>query len=175
MSNISPEYKAQLEQLHRDKPDFGTSSPMYADFIRGIIQRHQPEGLLDFGAGKQALKGALGIKEGYFAYDPAIPEIAATPAPQDLCVCSDVLEHVELGHVDGVIKELKRVTKKVGFFVIHTGPALNVLPDGRNAHITQQKPSWWLLKLCLHFEIQAMEADKYGFWVIVTPKETHVN
>jgi len=169
---ISPEYLAQLQRLHRDKPDFGTSSPMYADFIRGIIKKYEPEGLLDFGAGKMALKDALGIKDGYFAYDPAIPEISATPDPQDLVCCTDVLEHIELGYIPKVMEELERVTKKVGFFVIHTGPALNVLDDGRNAHITQQKASWWLYHLIKHFEIIALETDKYGFWVVVEPRTT---
>lgn len=167
---ISPEYKAQLEQLHQERPDFGTSSPMYADFIRGIIKKYEPEDLLDFGCGKAALKGALGIKEGYYGYDPAMPEYSAVPEPRDLCICSDVLEHVELGYVPKVIKELARCTKKVGFFVIHTGPAMHHLPDGRNAHITQEKASWWLNHLIQHFEIIALETDKYGFWVLVEPR-----
>jgi hypothetical protein len=145
---------------------------MYAGFISNIIKKYQPEGLLDFGAGKQALKQALGIRDGYFAYDPAIPEISATPAPQDMVVCTDVLEHVELEHVSSVLKDLERVTKKVGFFVIHTGPAMHHLPDGRNAHITQQKASWWLAHLIKHFEIIALETDKYGFWVLVEPRTT---
>lgn len=167
---ISEAYRKQLEQLHKERPDFGTTSPMYADFIRSIIKKYQPEGLLDFGAGKQALKDALGIKEGYFAYDPAIPEISATPEPQDLVVCTDVLEHVELGLETKVIEELKRVTKKVGFFVIHTSAAMHHLPDGRNAHLIQEPPSWWLYKLLPHFNPVAMETDKYGFWIIVEPK-----
>ena len=146
---------------------------MYAGFIRNIIKQFQPEGLLDYGAGKQALKDALGIKEGYFAYDPAIPEISESPEPQDLVVCTDVLEHIEMGYVPKVIKDLARVTKKVGFFVIHTGPAMHHLPDGRNAHLIQEPPSWWLHHLIPHFELSAMERDKFGFWVLVTLKEKH--
>lgn len=167
---ISKEYQAQLEELHRERPDFGTTSPMYADFIRTIIKRFKPEDLLDYGAGKQALKKALGIKEGYFAYDPAIPEISAIPEPRDFVVCTDVLEHVELGMVDKVIKDLHRVTKKIGFYVIHTGKAMHHLPDGRNAHLIQMPVSWWLHKLIAHFEIVALERDNHGFWVIVEPK-----
>ncbi len=144
---------------------------MYAGFIRQVIQKFQPEGLLDYGAGKQALKEALGIKEGYFAYDPAIEEISQTPEPQDMVVCTDVLEHIELGMEEKVIQDLHRVTRKVGFFVIHTGAAMHHLPDGRNAHLIQQPPSWWLLKFLKHFEPIAMETDKYGFWILVKPKD----
>lgn len=169
---ISDEYKAQLQQLHREKADFGTSSPMYAPIIRNIIKHYHPEELLDYGAGKQALKHALGIKEGYRAYDPCIPEISGVPFPADLVVCTDVLEHVEAHHVSGVLEDLKRVTKKVGFFAIHTGAALNVLPDGRNAHITQQSARWWLGHLIKLWNIEALERDTFGFWVVVTPLET---
>ena len=167
---ISDEYKAQLSQLHQERADFGTTSPMYAGMIKTLIGKYEPEGLLDYGAGKQALKQALGIKDGYFAYDPAIEEIAHTPEPQDLVICSDVLEHVELGYVPKVIEDLARVTKKAGFFVIHTGPAMHHLPDGRNAHIVQEPASWWLHHLIKHFEINAMETGEHGFWIVVEPK-----
>lgn len=170
---ISDDYRKQLEQLHTERKDFGTTSPMYAGFIRNIIKQYEPEGLLDYGAGKQALREALGIKDGYFAYDPAIPEISATPDPQDLVVCTDVLEHVEIGMVPKVVKDLARCVKKVGFFVIHTSKAMHHLPDGRNAHLVQQKASWWLHYLIQHFEIIALETDKYGFWVVVEPKGNH--
>ena len=145
---------------------------MYAGFVNALIDKYEPEGLLDFGCGKAALRDALGIKDGYFGYDPAIPEFSATPEPQDLVVCSDVLEHVELGYVPSVIKDLARCTKKVGFFVIHTSAAMHILPDGRNAHIVQEKASWWLHHLIGYFEIVALEAGKNGFRVTVTPKES---
>ena len=168
---ISDDYRKQLETLHTEREDFGTTSPMYAGFIRTLIQKYEPEAILDYGAGKQALKAALGIKEGYYAYDPAIPEISEVPEARDMVVCTDVLEHVELGYVPKVIKDLARCTKKVGFFVIHTGKAMHHLPDGRNAHIVQEKASWWLNHLIKHFEIVALETDKHGFWVIVEPKD----
>jgi SAM-dependent methyltransferase len=166
---ISDEYKEQLAQLHREKEDFGTSSPMYADSIKYMLSKFKCEDMLDFGCGKAALKKALGIKEGYYGFDPAIPEYSDVPNPRDLVVCTDVLEHVELGMVPNVIKELARVTKKVGYFVIHTGPALNVLPDGRNAHITQEPARWWLLRLCKHFNIEFVQRMTNGVLVIVTP------
>ena len=166
---ISDSYREQLAQLHEEKAGFGTSSPMYATLIRGIIKRFQPEGMLDYGAGKQALKEALGIKDGYFAYDPCIPEISTVPEPQDFVVCTDVLEHVEPFHLHNVIADLERVTKKVGFFAIHTGPALNVLPDGRNAHIIQEPARWWLQHLIRRWNVEAFERDTYGCWAIVTP------
>jgi hypothetical protein len=166
---ISEDYRKQLQELHEKSKGFGTSSAMHTDSIKMVIDRYKCDDMLDYGCGKQALKTALKIKEGYYGYDPAIPEYSDVPEPRDLVICTDVLEHVELGMVDPVIQDLARVTKKVGFFVIHTGPAFNVLPDGRNAHITQQPARWWLLRLCKHFDIDLVQKSKYGFLVIVTP------
>lgn len=166
---ISPEYKKQLKQLHEEKADFGTSSPMYKDLLLGIIKRFKPADMLDYGAGKQALKDALGVVDGYHAYDPCIPEISATPEPRDLVVCTDVLEHVEPYHLQHVLSDLQRVTKRVGFFAIHTGAALNFLPDGRNAHIIQEPARWWLQHIIRRWNVEAFERGQYGCWVVVTP------
>ena len=166
---ISDAYRAQLEQLHREHADFGTSSPMYADIIRGVIKRYQPEQLLDIGCGKASLKDALGIRDGYIGYDPAIPEYSAIPSPSDLTVCVDVLEHIEMEHLDSVLDFLRDMTKKVGFFAVHTGPAMHHLPDGRNAHITQRPAEWWLKLILDRFKLRSFDKDVSGFWCIVEP------
>ena len=166
---ISEDYRDQLSQLHQAKAGFGTSSPQYAPIIRTICRKYEPEELLDYGAGKQALKDALGIKEGYRAYDPCIPEISDVPEPADFVVCTDVLEHIEPIYLQRVLDDLQRVTKKVGFFAIHNGAALNVLPDGRNAHLIQETANWWMLHLIKRWNIEAFERDTYGCWAIVTP------
>jgi len=140
---------------------------MYAPILRKIIEQYRPAELLDFGCGKQALKDALGIAEGYIPYDPAIPGIDASPAPADLVVSTDVLEHIEPEYLDAVLDDLRRVTRKVGFFAVHTGAALNHLPDGRNAHLIQQSPKWWLPKLLDRFELIQFVVMPNGFWVIV--------
>lgn len=171
MELISEYYRKQLEELHQN-PQFGISSPMYADLINGIIKRFKPWEVLDYGAGKQCLKEHIEAEK-YIAYDPAIPGICEIPKPADMVVCTDVLEHVELGHESGVLDDLQRVTKEVGFFAIHTGEAMHHLPDGRNAHLIQQPASWWMSKICRRFEPVAMEAGKHGFWVIVTPRDKH--
>lgn len=164
---ISDSYRKQLSQLHQDKPGFGTSSAMYALILRQVIQQYRPAELCDYGCGKQALKDALGIAEGYVPYDPAIPGIDAPPTPTDMVVCTDVLEHIELEHLDAVLDDLRRVTVKIGFFAVHTGAALNHLPDGRNAHLIQEPPKWWLPKLLERFDLIQFNAMSNGFWVLV--------
>lgn len=139
---------------------------MYAPILRKLIADIEPSELLDYGCGKQALKDALGIVEGYVPYDPAIPGIDAPPVPTDLVVCTDVLEHVEPEMLDAVLDDLQRVTR-IGFFAVHTGAALNHLPDGRNAHLIQEPARWWLPKILDRFELVQFQLMGLGFWVIV--------
>ncbi len=87
--------------------------------------------------------------------------------------CIDVLEHIEPELIDNVIAELARITTNLGFFSIHMGPAVKLLPDRRNAHLIQKPSSWWLPKLVRHFEILQLQTHQmmgHGIWVIVKPK-----
>lgn len=168
MSLISEAYREQLAKLHRDRPDFGTSSTMYADFVLSLIERFKPKNFLDYGCGKQALKPFIPIP--YIPYDPAITAVSSSPPPCEFVMTSDVLEHLEPECLDAVMDDLQRVTKRIGFHVVHTGAALHHLPDGRNAHIIQQPPEWWLPKFIERFDIIRMERMALGFMVVVAKK-----
>ncbi len=109
----------------------------------------------------------------YFPYDPAFPEYG-DPRPADLVTCIDVLEHVEEPYLEAVLLDLKTITRKNGFFTVHSGPAEKVLADGRNAHLIQAPSSWWLERLCKHFEIERLQSVPNGFWVLVEPKRERV-
>ena len=74
---------------------------------------------------------------------------------------------VEPDLLDNVLDDLKRVLKRCGMFTIATGPARRILPDGRNAHLIQQPPSWWLPKLMQRFDLVLFNRVPRGFLVIV--------
>ena len=78
-----------------------------------------------------------------WSYDPSVDREAESPRPADVVICADVLEHVEGEKILFVLDDLRRVTKQVGYFVIHTGPSSKTLADGRNAHILQRDKEWW--------------------------------
>ena len=99
---------------------------------------------------------------------PAFPDYGK-PRSADLVCCIDVLEHIEPTYLDAVLEELRAITVKRGFFSVHCRPAMKFLPDGRNAHLIQQPTSWWLPRLCQHFEISHLETVPNGFWVSVEP------
>lgn len=139
---ISPEYAALNIELHRLRAGYGSGGGQHALIVLSLAGRLQTQSILDYGAGKGGLAKALpfSIQE----YDPAVAGKRAPPAPADLVVCTDVLEHVEPDRLVAVLADLRRVTQGVGFFVIHLGPARKCLPDGRNTHLIQQDGMWWL-------------------------------
>lgn len=88
-----------------------------------------------------------------------------------MVACIDVLEHIEPEYLDGVLDELARLTEGVAFLSIHTGPAVKVLSDGRNAHLTQQPMSWWMPKVFDRFEVQTVQSTgANAFFIVGTAK-----
>ncbi len=169
---ISDAYLDQQRELHKN-PNYGVASIGCAPIVLRLMRDTGARSLSDYGAGKCNLK--LKLKEmgesgfAYFPYDPAFPEYGV-PRPADLVCCIDVLEHIEPECLQAVLEELQRIVVKFGFLSIHTGPALKVLNDGRNAHLIQRPASWWLAHLCRHFEILHLQRTPDGFWLVVSPQ-----
>ena len=169
---ISAEYLAEQQRLH-ESPKYGVASINFAPIVAQLIRDNRWESIHDYGAGKRRLKDALeqlGAEVAYSAYDPVFPEYGK-PQSADLVCCIDVLEHIEPEHLDAVLDDLQRIVTNVGFLTIHTGPAVKVLSDGRNAHLIQKPASWWLPKICERFEVAHLTSlPQNGFWLIVTGK-----
>lgn len=148
MKTISEEYRKLNAQMLEECEHYATSGHQNAKAIEGIMrERVDIATVLDYGCGRQTLQKALPAIP-ITPYDPAIPEYAESPLPHDLVACTDVLEHIEPEYLDNVLKDLRRVTKKVGYFVICTVPARKLLPNGTNPHRIVEGSRFWLTKLC---------------------------
>lgn len=80
------------------------------------------------------------------------------PKPCDLVVCTYVLEHVEPEKVPTVLDHIYRLTGKVAYFCISKREAREILPDGRNAHLSIHDSAWWFDSLkCAGFARESME------------------
>lgn len=173
MRHISDEYLGMQTALHQN-PAYGVASLSFAPLVRDLIVSSGAGSLLDYGAGKCRLRDALvemGLKDlQYRPYDLVFPEYGLV-VPSDIVTCIDVLEHIEPAYVESVIDELWSSTLRFGLFTIHSGAAIKNLPDGRNAHLIQEKSGWWLSKLCLRFDVIELQSVKGGFWVLVTPRK----
>jgi hypothetical protein len=158
---ISPSYKIEQEALHA-KGNYGTASIQYAPLVTEIVNKLEVTHLLDYGCGSMLnlykhIKPTRKLT--YQAYDPGTEDYSEPPTPAEMVACIDVLEHIEPDYLDQVLDDLRRLTEVVLFCTVHTGPAVKVLSDGRNAHLTQQPMSWWLPKLWQRFDLQTVQVS----------------
>lgn len=169
-SLISDEYRRMQTELHKN-PTYGVASVEYAPLVAQVMDATGATELLDYGAGKGRLGDTLrpycNVPLTVHHYDPAIADWSSPPQPCGFVACIDVLEHIEPLLLDNVLDDLQRVTAGYGVFTVHTGPAVKVLADGRNAHLIQQAASWWLPKFLARFELVQFSRMPQGFWVSV--------
>ena len=166
---VTQNYKALNRELHESIPEYGGNGHLWASMIDDIAVSIKTRDVLDYGCGKESLKSRLSYVKGY---DPCIPGLDETPAPADFVVCTDVLEHIEPECIEDVLNDIKRVTKRLVFAVIESRPAMKTLPDGRNAHLIQEPPEWWLPKFFNRFTVQEFKRIGGKFFVIATATPT---
>lgn len=159
-----------MQKTLHENPQYGVSSVLYAPIVDLVISKYQIKEILDYGAGKCRLRDALENKIDYYPYEPSNETMDKSPEPRELVACIDVLEHIEPECLDDVLDDLRRCVIKYGIFTIHTKPAQKVLPDGRNAHLIQEQPSWWKEKLNKRFSI-IKELDIGNGFVVLVKKD----
>lgn len=164
---ITENYRKLNEQLHATNEGYGTSGQKYASQVMQLAANLRTQDILDYGCGKSTLSNNLPfiIKQ----YDPAIPKYSDNPMPAELVVCTDVLEHIEPEMLGEVLDDLKRVTRKKGYFIIATRPAKKILADGRNAHLIVENSRWWLNALWDKFKITGFNDMGGEILVLVEP------
>ncbi len=149
LPTISKEYARLNAELHASPRKFGGDGGRHVPAVFTLSEQHELKTVLDYGCGQGLLKE--GLKDSTIEvvnYDPAIKEWASKPTGQfDIVACTDVLEHIEPEYLDNVLEELCGYTRKIAYVVIACTEANKTLSDGRNAHLTQQQPPWWILKL----------------------------
>lgn len=144
---ITHDYLKEQRRMHANK-SYGAASKKFASHVAAQIEARNPASILDYGAGKCALRQTLGlvldgreVKE----YDPGVKSIAKLPkGAYSMVVCIDVLEHVEPSCLEDVLDKIRSLTSELAFLTIHTGPAGKFLSDGRNAHLIQRPIGWWV-------------------------------
>lgn len=169
MQTHTEAYAQQQRELHATG-QYGVTGQKYGGLVGQLIDSNELDTVLDYGAGSnlsltKTLKPSRPIR--YQPYDIGVPEYADDPEPADLVCCIDVIEHIEPEFLDDVLDHLEELTKVILFMSVHMGPASKVLSDGRNAHLTQQPPSWWLPKILERFDLQTFQlVSPVEFFVI---------
>jgi len=171
---ISPEYRQEMERLN-GAGSFGSAGRTFGIIVSSIIQKAGITHLLDYGCGsKMMLRNA--IKDPppgfvYQGYDPGVPKLSGDPAPAEMVVACDCLEHVEPDCLDDVLDHLEDLTEAILFASIATGPAAKKLSDCRNAHLITQPMQWWLPKFWERFELQTAQISQPGQFFIVANRQ----
>jgi uncharacterized Rossmann fold enzyme len=170
---ISDEYRELNAKLHSDILGYGVGGGRHAKTVQKLCKSLKSTSVLDYGCGKGYLAKELPFP--IWEYDPAIPGKDAAPRAADLVVCADVLEHIEPEKLDFVLDDLRRCTKKVGYFVVHTGPSSKILADGRNSHLIQQPKAWWEEKMGIYFQIGKVLESGHLLYFVVGPKKAKLS
>jgi len=143
----SPEYINLLKHEH-EKGAWGVTAQTLIEDIKKVMQKNTATEVLDYGCGAGGFKKALNdpsIK--VYEYDPGVQGKDTIPKSCEFVICIDVLEHIEPEKLKDVLKDLRRVTKGMGYFTISTIPATRILEDGRNAHLIVEGYDWWIKQL----------------------------
>jgi hypothetical protein len=144
-SLLSDEYRALLEQQHR-LTKWTEDGQRKVNKLLRYVDEFGASSVLDYGSGK----GRMGVllaearpELTYYEYEPGIPAKAGEPPCADLVWCSHVLEHVEPECLEAVLEHIASKAP-VAVFLIPFTRSRELLLDGRNAHLIQQGPTFWL-------------------------------
>lgn len=158
MPLITPAYLDLQSKFHETCPEYGISGHKHVDTVLSLAQQMKTRDILDYGCGKATLQ--KGIPFPIQNYDPCTVEYNRRPICADLVVCTDVFEHLEYECLGEVLDDIAALTKQMAFINIACRPAKKFLPDGRNAHIIQETPNWWLTWILPRFELHSFQANE---------------
>lgn len=163
----TPAYRATLRERYT-QPGWGASGYGWAPLVQSFAKKIGAHSILDYGCGRGTLKTAMpdwDVRE----YDPGIIGKDGEPEVADLVVSTDVLEHIEPPLLDNVLTHIRWLARKGVFLNIALGPAKEILPDGRNAHLIQKPVDWWMVRLRDAGLYPAMQQVRKGVsvWVVL--------
>jgi 2-polyprenyl-3-methyl-5-hydroxy-6-metoxy-1,4-benzoquinol methylase len=156
---VSEAYAAQLKELHEKSASFGVGNVTSKHYktIRTVVEKKGFASVLDYGCGKghfieYAKDKMPNLKVA--GYDVASAEYGVLPPESfDLTICLDVMEHVEFGALANVLSEIRDHTNHCFICSVANYPASKVLPDGRNAHVTQMPFGYWFNLFSMYFRV----------------------
>ena len=138
-------YISQYKQL-----DFiGDMTIHQLEHIKELIELTNSKTLLDFGCGRgQQYKDPVNLQKDLgimpALYDPGVDAYEKLPwGTFDGVYSTDVMEHIPKDELPDALEIIFYKAKKFVFLAICTHPAMNLLPNGENAHCTVEPMSFW--------------------------------
>ena len=118
-----------------------------------LFKRHGVKTVLDYGSGgANWFSGGFDTATGQSAadffnltkvrlFEPS--RMIDERLPSDAVICFDVLEHVFVADIPGVVRDLYSYSTSILIVNVACYPAQAILPNGENAHVTIRSPFWW--------------------------------
>jgi hypothetical protein len=155
------DYERSYRALHESGKRFpGYSLGAYVGSIAELVERHQPERMLDYGSGKGFQYLARRYHERWggllpHCFDIGIQQLAQIPEGAfGGLICTDVLEHIEKIDLPHIVDEIFGLVDDGGFAFlgISCRPTRKRLPEGGDVHRTVEPPEWWASFLARQLE-----------------------
>jgi len=78
-------------------------------------------------------------------YDPGVEKFSKLPDERsDLVIAVDVMEHIPAQDLEWVVDTILSYADKAAFFNVACYEALKTFSNGKNVHVTVEKPNWWV-------------------------------
>ena len=121
------------------------------EYIVKLIELTEAKSLLDFGCGKGKQYSGWGELTAHITlgmmpalYDPGVKEFEEIPEGKfDGVYSTDVMEHIPKDELSDALEIIFSKASKFVFLAICTQPAMQLLPNGENAHCTLERIDWW--------------------------------
>jgi SAM-dependent methyltransferase len=166
-------YIDQYKKHYEAKPSYGKKTRRQDRLpldLQKDFDRLKPRKVLDYGCGHA---DSLSFIKGNFKrykYDPAIEEYSKLPEGEhfDIIICTDVMEHIPVQGIKDILEWIRRHAY-FAFFSMSCVKAVNILPDGSNAHCTIYAPEEWRYIIGSIFSNHSIrmldETKSVRFWI----------
>lgn len=140
--------KYLYKQLYCMNKNYGSDSFRFYNLVNKIVKQNNFSSIIDFGCGNATLHQQFKKrcnKIQFYNYDFAIQKYSKYPQNKyfDFLVCLDVMQHIPEKQLEFVIKQHLKLSNCC-LYNISCRKAINILPNGENAHCTVRSKSWWL-------------------------------
>lgn len=154
-------------EIHASNPSYGPGPcPTILKAMAHELRSVTPKAALDWGCGNSKALETLFPKAKRHLYDPAIPGHDTIPRGRyDIGICTDVMEHIPEDEIDDTLQKQSLVCHD-WLYIIDNKVAIQLLPDGSNAHVIQKPAAWWKHRMGCHFDrVWTWPCDATRFFV----------
>lgn len=145
---------AYLEVLRKSRaelyPYWGGGGARHAPRVIQLLEQcSTPAGsILDYGSGvglfAEEVRKLAGTRYHVSSYEPTLPQWSELPAGLfDAVVCTHVLEHIEPELLAATLEEIRARARRLVYIEVPHREAVEVLTDGRNAHLIVEPATFW--------------------------------